>query len=55
MYGLQKQRIQQPEKLLILFSVDNHITNISLCVLSLPKLNFGCYLIFEFTVKALKP
>ena len=34
-------------KLLILFSIDNFIANISLYALSRPKLNFGCYFTFE--------
>ena len=41
-------------KLLIIFSIDNSIANISLYALSRPKLNFECYLTFEFAVKALK-
>ena len=40
-YGVQKQKIQSPEKLLILFYIDNSIANISLYALSWPKLYFG--------------
>ena len=52
---MQKQKIQSPEKLLILFSIDNYIANISFYALSWPKLNFGWYLTFEITFYALKP
>ena len=37
----------------IRFSIENLIANISLYALSLPKLNFGCYLTFEIISKAL--
>ena len=46
-YGKQKQIIQQPEKIIIRFSIDNSIADISLYALNWPKLNFGCYLTFE--------
>ena len=38
-HDVQKQKIRQPEKLLILFYIDNSIANISLYILSWPKLN----------------
>ena len=37
-------------KLLISFSIDNYIANTSLYALNRYKLNFGCYLTFEFAV-----
>ena len=43
-------QIQSAEKLLILFSMDKYIANISMHALSRPKLNFVCCLTFEFTV-----
>jgi biotin transporter BioY len=42
------------QKKFICFFIDNLIANISLYALSWPKLNFGCYLIFEIIFKALK-
>ena len=43
------------QTIFIRFSIENLIANISLYVLSRPKLNYGCYLTFDFTVQALKP
>ena len=48
-YWRMQEQTQSPKKLLLLFSIDNSIANISLYALSWPKLNFGYYLIFEIS------
>ena len=49
------EKIQQPEKLIILFSVGNSIAKLIFYALSWLKLSFGYYVTFEITYYALKP